>query len=74
MKCVKFQLKTAMIKCQWKKLTQKFGKPGKTEMRCVIDTNALVSALINSRGKPAMVMDMVKEGRITAVFDIKIIY
>ncbi len=42
-------------------------------MRCVIDTNILVSGLINSSGKPVRILLLVNEGLISPVYDFRII-
>ncbi len=42
-------------------------------MRVVIDTNVVVSALINAHGAPARIMDLVILGQVTPVFDDRII-
>lgn len=42
-------------------------------MRVVIDTNVIVSALINSHGHPARIIDLVVLGQIVPVFDDRII-
>ena len=42
-------------------------------MRIVLDTNVLVSAVINPHGKPADILNLVLNGDITACFDDRII-
>lgn len=43
-------------------------------MKVVIDTNILVSALLNPHGVPAEVLGMVLEDKITPCYDVRIIF
>jgi len=41
-------------------------------MRIVLDTNVLVSAILNPRGKPADILNLVLDGRVVVCYDDRI--
>ena len=43
-------------------------------MRVVLDTNVLVSGLLNPNGPPASILNLIVTGRITLLYDSRIIY
>ena len=43
-------------------------------MKVVVDTNVIVSALINSNGTPAKILALILNGKVTILFDNRIIF
>ena len=43
-------------------------------MKVVVDTNVIVSALINSNGTPAKILPLILNGKVTLLYDNRIIF
>ena len=46
----------------------------RAEMRAVVDTNVIVSALMNANGTPAKILSLILNGKITVLYDNRIMF